>query len=192
MLVLALAKCQSDESNLATYVIRRKLLYGAAGVLFQQEWFRSVLFNFAIMCFLTFRCAFPLIFFHATLLLASHTGSPSPPSTSRAGFSTTMMDEWLSSRRASVRGYKKTCFSSKECNLRFCRVPQQALLYQPYQDNSSVTSITRSGVALKETTGKLKVSTKVGMAWERRWVTMRPCTALPKRSEECEGGCKGP
>ena len=38
VLVLALAKCQSDESNLATYVIRRKWLYGAAGVLFQQEW----------------------------------------------------------------------------------------------------------------------------------------------------------
>ena len=38
MFVPTLAKCQSDESNLATYVIRRKWLYGAAGVLFQQEW----------------------------------------------------------------------------------------------------------------------------------------------------------
>ena len=135
-----------------------------------------------------------LSFIHASLLLASHTGRPSPPSTSRAGFSTTVMDEWLSPRRASVRGCKKTHFSSKDCNLRFCRVPQQVLLYQPYQDNNSVTSITRSvsGLALKETAGKLKGSTKVGIAWERRWVTMRPCKALPKRSEECKGGYKGP
>lgn len=160
--------------------------------------FISARMGLTLFCLTLESCVFShpgvlsLSFFHASLLLASHTGRPSPPSTSRAGFSTTVMDEWLSSRRASMRGYKKTYFSSKECNLRFYRVPQQTLLYQPYQNNNSVTSITRSGVALKETAGKLKGSTKVGMAWERRWVTMRPCKALPKRSEECEGGCKGP
>ena len=156
--------------------------------------FISARMGLTLFCLTLESCVFShpgvlsLSFFHASLLLASHTGRPSPPSTSRAGFSTTVMDEWLSSRRACMRGYKKTYFSSKECNLRFYRVPQQTLLYQPYQNNNSVTSITRSGVALKETAGKLKGSTKVGMAWERRWVTMRPCKALPKRSEECEGG----
>lgn len=53
-----------------------------------------------------------------------------------------------------MRGCKRLIFLPKNATLGFCRIPQQALLYQPYQDNSSVTSITRSGVALKETTGK--------------------------------------
>lgn len=125
MLVLALAKCQSDESNSATYVIRRKLLYGAAGVLFQQEWFHSVLFNFAIMSFLTFRWAFPLIFsmlpcsWHHTQVVLPHLPPPELDSP---------LQWWMNGYRPggpAWEGIKRLIFLPKNATLGFVEFPNK-------------------------------------------------------------------